>query len=86
LTIPLGPFGSIFNWGADPNSRAAITMQENLYIVQYYFTEVPSAIVNQNQFSERLSIDRGLARRYSGGLARRLSCPPSLWRSGGLAC
>jgi len=25
-----------------------------------------------------------LARRYCGGLVRRLSCPPSLWRSGGL--
>jgi len=47
-----------------------------------------------------LSIDRGLARRQCGGLARRFyggvaglsavilvrhfSCPPSLWRSGGL--
>ena len=26
-----------------------------------------------------------LARRVSGGLVRRLSCPPSLWRSGGVA-
>jgi len=42
--------------------------------------EVPAyaalTLVYQNQFSGRLSIDRGLA--------RHLSCPPSLWRSGGV--
>ena len=49
------------------------------------FTEFSNAIVNQHQFSGLLPIDLGLVRRYFGGLARRLSCPPSLWRSGGPA-
>jgi len=46
------------------------------------------AIVNRSRVYpplEGLPASGGLARRYSGGLARRLSCPPSLWRSGGLA-
>jgi len=39
----------------------------------------------QNQFSGRLSIDRGFIRCFSSGLARRYSCPPFLWWIVGLA-
>jgi len=53
-----------------------ITTQKNFWIVQLAFTEFPNAIVNQNQFSGRLSI--------GGGLACRHSCPPLLWRGAGL--
>jgi len=50
---------------------------EKLLDSQLAFTEFPNAIVNQNQLSGQLSIDPGLARRYS--------CPPFFvadWRAG----
>ena len=78
--------------------QSAITMQKDFCVVQYFraFAEFPvhrfirisfqRAIVNRSRVYPPLA---GLSAVFLEGLpavflVRRLSCPPSFWRSGGL--